>query len=238
MHLAQPALGVERGVFKIFHVQTRVGGDVVANHLQPVLLFGGEGVRGVGLLVLGQPSFEDFIAQHKDEITALQILYNRRYAVEQHRAPLQFAQLKELANALHAPPHLIDESALWQAYAAVKKDRVRGTTQRRLLTDLVSLVRFAMSQDNELLPYPERVQANFKAWLAQHQQANPAHAFTPEQQHWLEMIRDHIAANLGLDMEDFEYAPFNAQGGLGKVHQLFGAELTRVIEELNRELVA
>jgi type I restriction enzyme R subunit len=183
-------------------------------------------------------SFEAFITQHKDEITALQILYNRRYAVEQRRAPLQFAQLKELANALHAPPHLIDESALWQAYAAIKKDRVRGTTQRRLLTDLVSLVRFAMSQDNELLPYPERVQTNFKAWLAQHQQANPAHAFTPEQQHWLEMIRDHIAANLGLDMEDFEYAPFNAQGGLGKVHQLFGAELPKVIEELNRELVA
>jgi type I restriction enzyme R subunit len=52
------------------------------------------------------------------------------------------------------------------------------------------------SQTNELVPYPERVQANFKAWLAQHQQANPKHAFTPEQQHWLEMIRDHIAANL------------------------------------------
>ena len=183
-------------------------------------------------------SFEAFITQHKDEITALQILYNRPYAAGQQRNPLQFAQLKELANALHAPPHLIDESALWQAYAAVKKDRVRGTTQRRLLTDLVSLVRFAMSQDNELLPYPERVQANFKAWLAQHQQANPVHAFTPEQQHWLEMIRDHIAANLGLDMEDFDYAPFNAQGGLGKVHQLFGAELPKVIEELNRELVA
>lgn len=178
-------------------------------------------------------SFEAFIAQHKDEITALQILYNRP-----SRAPLKFADVKALADALHAPPHLLDESALWQAYAAIKKDRVKGTTQRRLLTDLVSLVRFAMSQDNELLPYPERVQANFKAWLAQHQQANPAHAFTPEQQHWLEMIRDHIAANLGLDMEDFEYAPFNAQGGLGKVHQLFGAELGKVIEELNRELVA
>jgi type I restriction enzyme R subunit len=29
-----------------------------------------------------------------------------------------------------------------------------------------------------------------------------------------------------------------AQGGLGKVHQLFGAELPKVIEELNRELAA
>ena len=73
--------------------------------------------------------------------------------------------------------------------------------------------------------------------LAQHQQAH-SNPFTTEQQHWLEMIRDHIAANLGIEIDDFEYAPFNAQGGLGKVHQLFGAELGKVIEELNRELAA
>ncbi|MFN7444302.1 MAG: type I restriction-modification enzyme R subunit C-terminal domain-containing protein, partial [Curvibacter sp.] len=173
-------------------------------------------------------SFEAFIQQHKDEITALQILYKRPT-----RAPLKFEDIKALADALHAPPHLLDETALWQAYAALQKGRVKGASQRRLLTDLVSLVRFAMQQDNELVPYPERVQANFKAWLAQHGQP-----FTQEQQHWLEMIRDHIAANLGIEIDDFEYAPFNSEGGLGKVHQLFGAQLPKVIEELNRELAA
>jgi type I restriction enzyme R subunit len=173
-------------------------------------------------------SFEQFIAQHKDEITALQILYSRPT-----RAPLKFEDVKALADALHAPPLNIDEGALWQAYATLRKDQVKGATQRRLLTDLVSLVRFAMQQTNELVPYPERVQANFKAWLAQH-----GNAFNTEQQHWLEMIRDHIAANLGIEIDDFEYAPFNAQGGLGKVHQLFGAVFPAVIEELNRELAA
>ncbi|MBI3101474.1 MAG: DEAD/DEAH box helicase family protein [Burkholderiales bacterium] len=177
-------------------------------------------------------SFEQFIAQHKDEITALQILYNRPT-----RAPLKFEDVKALADALHAPPLNIDEGALWQAYATLRKDKVKGATQRRLLTDLVSLVRFAMQQTNELVPYPERVQANFKAWLSQHQQTD-TNRFTPEQQHWLEMIRDHIAANLGIEIDDFEYAPFNAQGGLGKVHQLFGAELLKVIEELNEALAA
>jgi type I restriction enzyme R subunit len=177
-------------------------------------------------------SFEQFIAQHKDEITALQILYSRPT-----RAPLKFEDVKALADALHAPPLNIDEGALWQAYATLRKDKVKGAKQRRLLTDLVSLVRFAMQQTNELVPYPERVQANFKAWLAQHQQTD-TNKFTTEQQHWLEMIRDHIAANLGIEIDDFEYAPFNAQGGLGKVHQLFGAELPKVIEELNRELAA
>jgi type I restriction enzyme R subunit len=85
------------------------------------------------------------------------------------------------------------------------------------------------------------VQANFKAWLAQQQsvRAEPVEApFTQEQIHWLEMIRDHIAANLGIELEDFDYAPFSQQGGLGRVHQLFGEQLPQVMDELNRELVA
>jgi type I restriction enzyme R subunit len=176
-------------------------------------------------------SFEAFIAQHKDEITALQILYSRPI-----KAPLTFDDIKALADALHAPPHLLDEGTLWQAYAALDKSKVKGASRQRILTDLVSLVRFAMQQDNELVPYPERVAANFKAWLAQ--QASLGKAFTPEQQQWLEMIRDHIAASLGIEIDDFDLPPFSQQGGLGRVHQLFGAELPKVIEELNRELVA
>jgi type I restriction enzyme R subunit len=90
-----------------------------------------------------------------------------------------------------------------------------------------------MHQENELVPYPERVAANFKAWLAQQ-----GSAFTSEQIHWLEMIRDHIAANLGINLDDFEYAPFNKEGGLGRVHQLFGEALPEVLASLNGALAA
>jgi type I restriction enzyme R subunit len=55
---------------------------------------------------------------------------------------------------------------------------------------------------------------------------------------WLVMIRDHIAANLGIETGDFDYAPFSQQGGLGKVHQLFGEELTVIIQALNEALAA
>ena len=34
------------------------------------------------------------------------------------------------------------------------------------------------------------------------------------------------------------YARYNTECGLGKAHQLFGVELPKVIEELNRELAA
>ena len=52
------------------------------------------------------------------------------------------------------------------------------------------------------------------------------------------MIRDHVAANLAVDPDDFEYVPFAQNGGLGKASQLFGAELPHLLESLNRELAA
>ena len=176
-------------------------------------------------------SFERFIAEHKDEITALQVLYSTPY-----KQRLKFEDVKDLAARIQAPPHLWTESQLWQAYATLEKDKVKGSSGRRILTDLVSLVRFAMHQDNELVPFPERVNANFKGWLAQ--QETRGKRFTEEQRRWLAMIRDHIAANLGIEPEDFELAPFAKEGGLGKVHQLFGVELPKILEILNKELAA
>ena len=94
---------------------------------------------------------------------------------------------------------------------------------------------------------PERVNANFKAWLAtQQHRRHPGESrgpeelkgFTPEQMKWLEMIRDHIAANLGIEPDDFEYAPFSQHGGLGKVHHLFGEALPEMLASLNDALAA
>jgi type I restriction enzyme R subunit len=99
---------------------------------------------------------------------------------------------------------------------------------------------------NHEMAVADGVNANFKAWLAQQQSPSPlqgegrggGRTFTPEQLKWLEMIRDHIAANLGIERDDFEYAPFSQHGGLGKVHQLFGDKLNTIIEELNATLAA
>jgi type I restriction enzyme R subunit len=175
-------------------------------------------------------SFEEFIKIHKDEITALQVLYSKPY-----KQRLTFENIKDLADAIQKPPYLWNESQLWQAYAALEKSKVKGASGKRILTDLVSLVRFAIHQDNELVPFPERVDTNFNAWLSQQEKTKK---FTNEQRHWLEMIRDHVAANLSIEKDDFELAPFNREGGLGKVHQVFGAELSKIIEELNGVLAA
>ncbi|OGP95922.1 MAG: hypothetical protein A2157_11945 [Deltaproteobacteria bacterium RBG_16_47_11] len=176
-------------------------------------------------------SFEKFIQDHKDEITAPQVLYSRPF-----KARLRFEDIKELANTIERPPYLWTESQLWQAYAALDRSRVKGVGTKRILTDLVSLVRFAIHQDNELVPFPERVNVNFKAWLGQ--QENMGKKFTDEQKNWLEMIKNHIAANLSIEKEDFDYAPFAQEGGIGKVYKLFGDQLSTILADLNERLAA
>ena len=62
--------------------------------------------------------------------------------------------------------------------------------------------------------------------------------FTPEQLEWLQMIREHIANALTIEIDDFENVPFYEKGGAFKVYQLFGAELTTILDELNEALAA
>ncbi len=175
-------------------------------------------------------SFRAFIEEHKDEITALQVLYSRPY-----RERLTFKEITELANAIGRPPHCWTPEVLWQAYETLDRSKVHGSGAR-VLSDLVSLVRFALEQESELVPYPRLVDEHFRAWLLQ--QENAGRTFTPEQLGWLERIRDHVAASLTISPDDFEYAPFSQQGGLGKAHEVFGDELTPLLDELNEALVA
>jgi type I restriction enzyme R subunit len=175
-------------------------------------------------------SFERFIEENKDEITALQVLYSRP-----HRDRLTYPQLKELANAIEKPPRNWTEEKLWAAYEALDRSKVRGSG-RRIATDLVTLVRFALHEEDELVPFPERVAERYRAWLLQ--QENQGREFTPEQVTWLERIRDTISASLAITREDFQYAPFAERGGLGKAVELFGEALDPLLNELTEVLGA
>jgi type I restriction enzyme R subunit len=42
----------------------------------------------------------------------------------------------------------------------------------------------------------------------------------------------------GVEESDLDYAPFDARGGLGRMHELFGERLNALIDELNKELTA
>jgi len=178
-------------------------------------------------------SFEAFLAENRDEIEALQVLYSRPY-----RSRLTHAQLSDLAERIAAPPRSWTPQVLWNAYRALHRDHVRGATAERLLTDLVSIVRFAVSDHQGVLaPYRDLVMARFQAWMQQ--QANAGRSFSDEQRQWLEAMRDHFAGNLELSLDDLAQVPFAQMGGVGRAFKVFGGdEIGRVIAELNEVLAA
>jgi type I restriction enzyme R subunit len=176
-------------------------------------------------------SFEQFLADKKDEIEALQFFYSQPYAKR-----LNYADIKALHAAIKAPPRLLTSERLWAAYRLLEQNKVRGASSQRKLADIVSLVRFALHQEGELAPYAEGVQLRFEGWMAT--QELRGHSFTREQRLWLEMIRDHIAQSLEITADDFGYAPFVGEGGLGKARQVFGPELPKLMDELNGALVS
>ena len=110
-------------------------------------------------------SFEAYIDEHKDEITALRIFYEQPYG-QRH---LTLEQAQELAGPIQQPPLEL----------------------------------------------------------------------TPAQLEWLELIKDHLVANLTVEMEDFEYAPFDERGGIYQALDLFDRdELDALLDELNDVVTA
>ena len=174
-------------------------------------------------------SFKQFIEDNRDELTAIQIIYSRPHG-QRH---LTDQQVRQLAQAIEQPPHRLTTAELWRAYERLDRSKVKGSGPDKLLTDIISLVRFAIGEVATLEPYKETVDRRFQEWIADQE-----NSFSEEQMAWLEMIKDHIATSLRIEMDDFENIPFQAKGGTIKVYQLFGDALDTILETLNEQLAA
>ena len=175
-------------------------------------------------------SFREYIEEHKEDIRALQVLYGRPY-----KERLTFTEIKELARAIERPPHQWTPEKLWRAYELLDQSKVRGSGGK-MLTDLVSIVRYTLHQDDELVPFSDQVEERFAAWLAVQEQN--AVQFTSEQLQWLAWMKDAVASDLGLTSDSFDYLPFREHGGIGKASQVFGDRLMLLMDELTEVLAA
>jgi type I restriction enzyme R subunit len=171
-----------------------------------------------------------FIEENKDELDALQILYSKPAGKR-----LTFAEIRELANAIGRPPHAWTPERIWNAYETLEKSRVRGHGGR-VLTDLVSLVRFTIEDEDELVPWSDVVNQRYKDWLVA--QSAQGVAFNAVQVQWLDLIKDQIAGSLTVSFDDLMDAPFSQHGGLAKARQVFGDELDALLEDLTTVLAA
>ncbi|NVJ46476.1 MAG: DEAD/DEAH box helicase family protein [Cytophagia bacterium] len=175
--------------------------------------------------------FAEYIQTHKDEITALSIFYDQPF----RRRELTLKMIKDLLEQLKLDRPLLAPTYVWEAYKQL--DQVKENSPKSELIALVSLVRNVTGIDSQLTPYDRTVNQNFQKWIFQ-QNAGQHNRFTEEQLDWLRMIKDHVASSFHIDVEDLDYTPFDSKGGRGKMWQLFGAEMEKVIQELNEELVA
>jgi type I restriction enzyme, R subunit len=174
--------------------------------------------------------FKEYIDENKDEIRALQLLYSRPY-----KERLTFVEIKELATVIERPPRRWTPEKLWHAYELLDQSKVHGSGGK-MLTDIVSLVRYTLHQDEELVPFRDQVEQRYAAWLDGQKQKGVE--FTGDQLQWLTWMKENIASELGISAESFEYTPFNEHGGIGRAVQVFGDRLTPLMDELAEVLAA
>lgn len=175
--------------------------------------------------------FSAYLEENKDEIKALSIFYNQPY----NRRNITFKMIQDVMEKLKQDKPLLAPEYVWKAYEAL--ETVKTKQPKDELTALVSLIRRACGIDKELKAYDKTIEANFNQWIFK-QHTGQHNRFSPEQLDWLRMIKDHIVSSYHIELDDLDYTPFDAQGGKGKMHQLFGKEMNDIINELNEVLAA
>ncbi len=173
--------------------------------------------------------FSEWMLQHKDELTALQIFYNQPF----RRRELTYTMIKEVLEKLQSDKPTLAPLTIWRAYEALEEC---NGSPRNELTAIVSLIRKVSGVDTVLTVYDKTVDKNFQEWVFKKQAG--ATKFNEEQMQWLRMIKEYVISSFHIEKDDFDYNPFNSQGGLGKMWQLFGEQTEEIIEELNEVLAS
>ncbi|WP_334107522.1 type I restriction endonuclease subunit R [Methylobacillus sp.] len=183
--------------------------------------------------------FADYLHEHQNEIDALSVYFH----TPARRSHITYPQLKALLDKLKQERPKLAPLRVWQAYEHL--DNAHHTTRHSResgnpvseLTTLVALIRRVCGLDATITPFDATVRKNFQQWMMQYH-AGGSDKFNEQQMAWLHLIRNHIIHSCHFERDDLDMSPFDAQGGLGKMYQLFGDRMDWVIEEMNRELVA
>ncbi len=175
-------------------------------------------------------SWIEFVEKNRDQIAALDIIYSKPYKMRK----ITFSDIKNLANAIKKPPYNLTPEILWGAYQRLDKSRVKGNPQK-MLTDLISLVRYSSGKDELLLPFSDVLDAKFEKWFEQ--QESSGRKFTPEQKEWLTMIKNTIASSVSIDIDALDDVPFSHKGGRMKFYEIFGESYEKILDELHGVLI-
>ena len=160
--------------------------------------------------------FARFIRENAEQIEAVKILLERP-------ADWSTAALNELKQKLTAAPERFTVDVLQKAHQM---------RHHKSLADIISMVKHAAEEQSPLLNAEERASRAIT-------QVSVGREFTVDQQQWLDLIRQHMVANLSIDQEDFSYIPaLEGAGGWGKANKVFDGKLTDLLKALNQAVAA
>ena len=175
--------------------------------------------------------FAEYLKSNQDNITALTIFFSQPY----RRRELNFDLIRQVLDKLKLDKPKLAPLRVWQAYKQL--DDYKGEQPINELTALVALIRRVCGLDEKLSTFDSTVRHNFQNWIMKYHSGG-GEKFNKEQMNWLTMIRDHVTNSFHIEREDLEMSPFDGQGGLGKMYQLFGTKMDALLDELNEVLAA
>lgn len=181
-------------------------------------------------------TFRDFINENKDEITALQIIYNQDY----RNRKLTEENIGQLYDKMVLYNSCLQKEMLFNAY----KELTRKKTALQKLIDIVQIIKYEWKQIDEIYPFADLVRNNYKQWIfernknKQGERGAGKEPFSPEQLQWLELIRDYIAVNASITPQALRSGRFFELGGGPKFASLFKDEAKKILDEMNTKLAA
>lgn len=160
--------------------------------------------------------FAEYVRDNPDHVEAIRILFDR---------PREWGTepLGELRRKLAVTPQRFTEENLRKAHAAA---------YHKPLVDIISMVKHAANEAAPLLTAEERVDKALGKLMA-------GKTFSADEERWLGRIREHLAANLTIDREDFDDVPvLSREGGWAQANKAFGGKLETLLLELNEAMAA
>jgi type I restriction enzyme R subunit len=123
-------------------------------------------------------------------------------------------------------------SAAREHFTVENLERAHAARYGKSLVDIISMVKHAAHEQEPLLTAAERVKRAMAVITA-------GQSFTPDQQCWLDRIREHLVANLTIEREDFNVLPiFSRDGGWAPANRAFNHRLDDLLHRINEAMAA
>ncbi|MEJ7690639.1 MAG: type I restriction-modification enzyme R subunit C-terminal domain-containing protein [Nocardioidaceae bacterium] len=166
-------------------LELRAAHDRVIDEVSADVLLDAYGVVDTSKATSVVESWRAYLDEHRAEITAIQLLTE---AERTRGSPSATSRSSPTASRDRPTTGRPTSSG---TPTSPSTPQYAARPDHHTLTDLVSLVRFTVGADDELVPYAERVQEKYAAWLAQQEQAGVT--FTDAERWWLDSMVQVIA---------------------------------------------